>query len=98
MTGSISKNIYIYHISTSAGECASILGDVSVLKVCKLNTNYAIQFYYCSGKKIFAECLSRDEHMKTQFSWLLIHWLFNKRTVPLGENSCKFNYFIDGKV
>ena len=30
-------------------------------------------------------------------SWLLIHGLFNKRTVPLGENSCKRNYCIDGK-
>ena len=29
----------------------SFFGDVSVLKVCKLNTNYAIKFYKCSGKK-----------------------------------------------
>ena len=29
--------------------------------------------------------------------WLFIHLLFNKRTVPLGENSSKCNYFIDGK-
>ena len=28
---------------------------------------------------------------------LLIPRLFNKITVPLGENSCKRNYFIDGK-
>ena len=30
----------------------SFFGDVSVLKVCKLNTNYAIKFYKCSGKKL----------------------------------------------
>ena len=29
--------------------------------------------------------------------WLLIHWLFNKRTIPIRENSCKLNCFIDGK-
>ena len=29
--------------------------------------------------------------------WLLIHWLLNKTTVALGENSWKRNYFIDGK-
>ena len=29
-------------------------------------------------------------------SWSFIY-LFEKRTVPLGENSCKRNYFIDGK-
>ena len=28
-----------------------VLGDVFVLKVCKLNTNYAIKFYKRSGKK-----------------------------------------------
>ena len=28
-------------------------GDVSVLKICKLNTNYAIKFYNCSMKKLF---------------------------------------------
>ena len=28
------------------------LGDVSVLQVCKSNTNYAIKFYKCSWKKI----------------------------------------------
>ena len=27
-------------------------GDVSVLKVRNMNTNYAIKFYVCSGKKI----------------------------------------------
>ena len=27
-------------------------GDVSVSKVCKLNTNYAIKFFKCSGKKL----------------------------------------------
>ena len=26
-------------------------GDVSVLKVCKFDTNYAIKFYKCSVKK-----------------------------------------------
>ena len=31
------------------------------------------------------------------YPWLFIHLLFNKRTVPLGENSSKSNYFIDGK-
>ena len=31
------------------------------------------------------------------FPWLFIYPLFKKRTVPLGENSCKRNYFIDGK-
>ena len=30
------------------------------------------------------------------FPWLFIYRLFN-RTVPLWENSCKRNYFIDGK-
>ena len=30
----------------------SFFGDVSVLKVFKLNTNYAIKFYKCSGKKL----------------------------------------------
>ena len=30
----------------------SFFGDVSVLKVCKLNTYYAIKFYKCSGKKL----------------------------------------------
>ena len=29
--------------------------------------------------------------------WLFVHLLFNKRTVPLGENSSKRNDFIDGK-
>ena len=29
--------------------------------------------------------------------WLFIYPLFKKRTVPLGENSCKGNYFVDGK-
>ena len=28
----------------------SFVGDVSVLKVCKLNTNYSVKFYKCSGK------------------------------------------------
>ena len=30
----------------------AFLGDVSVLKVCKSNTNYAIKFYKCSGNKL----------------------------------------------
>ena len=30
-------------------------------------------------------------------AWLFIHLLFNKRTVPLGENSSKRDYCIDGK-
>ena len=30
----------------------SFFGDVSVLKVCKLNTNYGIKFYKCSKKKL----------------------------------------------
>ena len=30
----------------------SFVGDVSVLKVFKLNTNYAIKFCKCSGKKL----------------------------------------------
>ena len=29
----------------------SFLGDVSALKLCKLNTNYAIKLYECSRKK-----------------------------------------------
>ena len=29
----------------------SFFGDVSVLKVCRLITIYAIKFYECSGKK-----------------------------------------------
>ena len=29
----------------------SFSGDVSVLKVCKLNTNYVIRFHKCSGEK-----------------------------------------------
>ena len=32
----------------------SFFGDVSVLKVCKLNTNYAIKFYKCSKKKLLS--------------------------------------------
>ena len=38
----------------------SFLGDVSVLKAFKLNTSYAIKFYKCSGKKVFA-----NDHQKT---------------------------------
>ena len=30
-------------------------------------------------------------------TWLFIHLLFDKGTVPLEENSSKRNYFIDGK-
>ena len=30
----------------------SFSGDVSVLKVCKLNTDYAIKFYKCSMKEL----------------------------------------------
>ena len=30
----------------------SFFGDVSVLKVCKLNTNYSIKFCKCSRKKL----------------------------------------------
>ena len=30
----------------------SFLRDVSVLKVCKSNTNYVIKFYKCSDKKL----------------------------------------------
>ena len=30
----------------------SFFGDVSVLKVCKLVTNYAIKFFKCSGEKV----------------------------------------------
>ena len=30
----------------------SFFRDVSVLKVCKLNTNYTIKFYKCSRKKV----------------------------------------------
>ena len=37
----------------------SFFGDVPVLKVCKLNTNYAIKFYKCSGKKL-VECPFED--------------------------------------
>ena len=29
--------------------------------------------------------------------WLFIYSLLKKRTVPLGKNSCKHNYFLDGK-
>ena len=34
------------------GKFTTIFGDVSVLHVCKFNTNYAIKFHNCSGKKI----------------------------------------------
>ena len=37
----------------------SFFGDVSDLKVCKLNLNYAIEFYKCSRKKL-AECPSKN--------------------------------------
>ena len=40
----------------------SFYGGVSVLKVCKLNANYAVTFYKCSGKK-----LSLDVHQKMFF-------------------------------
>ena len=30
----------------------SFFRDVSVFKICKLNKNYAIKFYKCSGKKL----------------------------------------------
>ena len=30
----------------------SFIEDVSAFKPCKLNTNYAIKFYKCSGKKL----------------------------------------------
>ena len=33
----------------------SFFGDVSVLMVCKLITNYVIKFYKCSGKKVLTE-------------------------------------------
>ena len=36
----------------------SFFGDVSVSKVCKLNTNYAIKFCKCSGKKVLPKVLS----------------------------------------
>ena len=29
----------------------SFFGDISVLRACNLNTNYAIKFHKCSGKK-----------------------------------------------
>ena len=40
---------------------------------------------------------ARDMVKAISCPWLFIHLLFNKRTVPLGENSSKRNYFIDGK-
>ena len=52
----------------------------------------------------FAERLSKDVSYNVNragktFScpWSLNHWLSKKRTVSMGENSCKFNYFVDGK-
>ena len=79
----------------------SFFGDVSVLKVCKLNTNYAIKFSV-PGRN-FCQCPSKDvfRYMRAgkAFScqWLFIPFFFIKRTLPLGENSSKCNYFIDGK-
>ena len=60
-----------------------------------MNTNYAIKFYKYFGNKLM---LNVKRAGKT-FSCpeLFIHLLFNKRTIPLRENSSKRNYFIDGK-
>ena len=76
----------------------SYFEDVSVLKVSNLNTNYAIKFYKCSGRKLLS-----NVHQKMTFYtkrpgnafsclWLFTHLLFNERTVSLGENSSKRNY------
>ena len=52
----------------------------------------------------FVVCLSKDvsKNMKRagntfRCPLLFIYPPFKKRAVPLGENSCKRNYFIDGK-
>ena len=65
--------------------------DVSVLKVYKF-------FLQMFQEENFAVCISKDVsyNMKTDgkaFSWywLFIYPLDKKRTVPLGENSCKRN-------
>ena len=82
----------------------SFSGDVSVLNVCKLNTNYAIKFYECSRRKLLPNVhqkmfflIYEDSWQSIQLSMLFVHLLFNKRIVPLEENSSKCNYFIDGK-
>ena len=60
----------------------SFVEDASVLKVCKLSTDYSIKFCKCSRKKLLP-----NVHQKMFFDiWLFIHLLFNKRTVPLREN------------
>ena len=47
----------------------SLFEDVSFLKVCKLNTNYAIKFYKCFRKELFAESPSKDVFFIYEESW-----------------------------
>ena len=59
----ICKFCLIYHGSLKV-KLESFFRDVSVLKLCELNTNYAIKFCRCSGKKnlpdVCQKMLSRD--------------------------------------
>ena len=51
------------------------IGEVSVLQVCKLNTNHAIKFLKCSKKKIWPTVYQKMVKAGRMFScpWLLIH-------------------------
>ena len=72
--------------------------------MCLAGANYAIKFCKCFRKKIllfvyrYQKMLNMKKAGKTfTCPWLFIYLLFQKRTVPLGENSSKGNYLIDGK-
>ena len=61
-----------------------------------------LQMYW---EENFAECLSKDFLKKMKrcgkvFSrpWLMIHRLFNKRTVSLGENCCNCDYLLMANI
>ena len=48
----------------------SCFRDVSVLKVCKLNTNYANKFYKCSGKVILSNVHQKNFLIDEESIWL----------------------------
>ena len=61
----------------------SFFGDVSVLNVCKLITNYAIKFFKCSGKKLLP-----NVHQKMLF------YIWRELVKHYVAHGCLFTYYL----
>ena len=80
-TGSVSFVLYIIYQSWKpVGRFTMVLGGVSVLQACKFNTNNAIKFHKCFGKKIVP-----NFYQKMFFNIL-------KKTRHAQENCCLISF------